>query len=112
LCAAPDFPRRLRDLRARGGRIVVVDPRRTRTAAFADEHLFVRPGTDAFLLFGIVHTLLDEGLATIGLDVNGLAELRELATEFAPSKVAGMCGVPAGTIVRLARELAAAPAAA
>lgn len=112
LCAAPDFPSRLRALRKRGGKIVVVDPRRTRTAAFADEHLFVRPGTDACLLFGVVHTLLSEDLATIDVEVNGLADLRRLAEPFTPQAVAQVCGVPAETVVRLARELAAAPTAA
>jgi anaerobic selenocysteine-containing dehydrogenase len=112
LCVAPDFPGRLRALRERGGKLVVVDPRRTRTAALADEHLFVRPGTDAYLLFGIVHTLLAEDLTEIGLEVNGLAEVREAAAHFAPHIVAPLCGVPAEAIVRLARELAAAPTAA
>lgn len=117
LCTAPDFPGRLKALRGRGGRLVVVDPRRTRTAALADEHLFVRPGTDAYLLFGIVHTLLAEDLAPAGTDIggvgiNGLEEVRRLAEEFAPETVAPVCGVPAEKIVRLARELAAAPTAA
>ncbi|WP_248962423.1 molybdopterin-dependent oxidoreductase [Sphaerisporangium perillae] len=112
LCTAPDFPGRLKALRRRGGKLVVVDPRRTRTAAVADEHLFVRPGTDAFLLFGIVHTLLAEDLATIDLEVAGLEELRRLAEDFTPEIVSPVCGVPAERIVRLARELAAAPTAA
>jgi anaerobic selenocysteine-containing dehydrogenase len=115
LCAAPDFPRRLRALRARGGKIVVVDPRRTRTAAFADEHLFVRPGTDPYLLLGIVHTLFAEDLVTTefdGFDVNGLDELRVLVKEFTPETVSGVCGVPPAQIATLARELAAAPTAA
>ena len=112
LCAAPDFPGRLRALRKRGGRLVVVDPRRTRTADLADEHLFVRPGTDASLLFGIVHTLLAEDLTTIRAEVSGLAELRELAAAFSPEAVAPLCGVPAETIIRLTRQLAAAETAA
>ncbi|GAA3443565.1 molybdopterin-dependent oxidoreductase [Planomonospora venezuelensis] len=112
LCTAPDFPGRLKALRRRGGRFVVVDPRRTRTAALADEHLFVRPGTDAYLLFGIVHTLLAEDLAAVRVETAGLAELRELAGEFSPKAVAEVCGVPAETIVRLAHELAAAPTSA
>ncbi|GII81717.1 dehydrogenase [Sphaerisporangium rufum] len=112
LCAAPDFPGRLKALRARGGRLVVVDPRRTRTAALADEHLFVRPGTDALLLFGIVHTLLAEELTSVNLEVAGLADLRRLAADFAPDAVAPVCGVPAGRIAGLARELAAARTAA
>ncbi|MET8047458.1 molybdopterin-dependent oxidoreductase [Streptosporangium sp. NPDC005286] len=112
LCTAPDFPGRLKALRGRGGRLVIVDPRRTRTAALADEHLFVRPGTDAYLLFGIVHTLFAEDLTSVGVEVNGLDEVRRLAEDFAPETVAPICGVPAAEIVRLARELAAAPTAA
>lgn len=112
LAAAPDFPGRLRALRDRGGKLVVVDPRRTRTAAFADEHLPVRPGTDAVLLFGIVHTLLAENLTKATLEVNGLDELRALAAEFAPEVAERVCGVPSDDIRRVARELAAAPTAA
>ncbi|MCO1597520.1 molybdopterin-dependent oxidoreductase [Micromonospora sp. RHAY321] len=111
LCAAPDFAGRLRALRERGGRLVVVDPRRTRTAAVADEHLFIRPGTDAYLLFGIVHTLLAEELTSVEVPVSGLAELRDLAGAFSPAAVAPVCGVPAEAVVRLARELAGAPTA-
>ncbi|MGW3351093.1 molybdopterin-dependent oxidoreductase [Nonomuraea rubra] len=112
LCTAPDFPGRLKALRGRGGRLVVVDPRRTRTAALGDEHVFIRPGTDAYLLFGIVHTLFAEDLARPRHEVNGLAEVREAAKHFPPESVARRTGVPAETITRLARELAAAPTAA
>ncbi|OUC96824.1 molybdopterin-dependent oxidoreductase [Streptosporangium minutum] len=112
LCTAPDFPGRLKALRARGGKLVVVDPRRTRTAALADEHLFVRPGTDAYLLLGIVHTLFAEDLTAVGVEADGLEEVRRLAMDFAPETVAQACGVPGGEIARLARELAAAPTAA
>ncbi|GAA2880625.1 molybdopterin oxidoreductase family protein [Streptosporangium fragile] len=112
LCTAPDFPGRLKALRGRGGKLVVVDPRRTRTAALADEHLFIRPGTDAYLLFGIVHTLFAEDLIAVGVEVGGLAEVRRLAEDFTPKTVAPVCGVPAAEIERLARELAAAPTAA
>lgn len=112
LFAAPDLPNRLKALRNRGGKLVVVDPRRTRTAEFADEHLFVRPGTDPYLLLGIVHTLLAEDLAAVTLEVDGLDELRRLVAEFPPQVAERACGVPAEDIVRLARELAAAPTAA
>lgn len=112
LMAAPDLPGRLRALRDRGGKIVVADPRRTRTAEFADEHVAVRPGTDVVLLLGIVHTLLAEQLTEITFEVNGLDELRELVREFPPRVAERVCGVPAADIARLARELAAAPAAA
>ncbi|MFJ4656184.1 molybdopterin-dependent oxidoreductase [Nocardia sp. NPDC088792] len=112
LCTAPDFPGRLRALKKRGGRLVVVDPRRTRTAKLADEHLFVRPGSDAYLLFGIVHTLFAEQLTEVRVEVAGLDEVRAAAAPFTPEVVAGRTGVPAATVVRLARELAAAPTAA
>ncbi|MBF6328566.1 molybdopterin-dependent oxidoreductase [Nocardia transvalensis] len=112
LCTAPDFPGRLKALRARGGRLVVVDPRRTRTAKLADEHLFIRPGSDAYLLFGIVHTLFAENLTDVRIEANGIDEIRAAAREFTPDAVAERTGIPAETVVRLARELAAAPTAA
>ncbi|MFD8100982.1 molybdopterin-dependent oxidoreductase [Nocardia fluminea] len=112
LCTAPDFPGRLKALRARGGKLVVVDPRETRTAALADQHLFIRPGSDAYLLFGVVHTLFDEGLTDVRVDVAGLGELRAAALDFPPEAVAERTGIPADTIRALARELAAAPTAA
>lgn len=112
LCTAPDFPGRLKALRARGGRLVVVDPRRTRTAEVADEHLFIRPGSDAYLLFGIVHTLFAEELVDIRIETTGLDELRSATVDFTPEAVARRTGVPAETVVRLARELVAAPTAA
>ncbi|MFC1433863.1 molybdopterin-dependent oxidoreductase [Streptacidiphilus sp. N1-3] len=115
LLTAPDLPGRLRALRRRGGRLVVVDPRRTRTAEIADEHLAIRPGTDALLLAGIARTLFDEGLADPGAaagHLNGLPELREALLPFTPEAVAAATRVPADTVRRLARELAAAPSAA
>ena len=63
LCTAPDFPGRLEAIQARGGTVVVVDPRRSETAAKADRHLAIRPGTDAHLLAAIAHVLLADGLA-------------------------------------------------
>ena len=112
LCTAPDFPGRLSALRKRGGRLVVVDPRATRTAKLADEHLFIRPGADAYLLFGLVHMLFAENLTDVRLPVDGLDEVRVAAAEFTPGVVTTRTGVPAETVVRIARELAAAPTAA
>ena len=111
---AADLPGRLRKLRDRGGRLVVVDPRRTRTADAADEHLAIRPGTDAFLLAAIANALFDEGLVRLRdaqAHVVGLEEVRAAVAEFVPEKVADACGIDAATIRRLARELVAAPSA-
>src|SRR5579875_3896020 len=115
LMTAPDMRGRLRRLRQRGGKIVVIDPYRTRTAQEADAHYFIRPGRDAYLLFALVHTLFAEGLVTPGRlaeHLAGLEEIRSLAEPFTPERVAGVCGIAASTIRELARELAAAPRAA
>lgn len=111
LMTAPDVRGRLRRLRERGGRIVVVDPRRTRTADHADEHHFIRPGHDAHLLAAIALTLIEEELAAPGElapHLDGLDRLGEALAPFPPEAVAGACGIPAAEIRRMARELAAA----
>jgi anaerobic selenocysteine-containing dehydrogenase len=109
LWTVPDFPGRLRALQERGGRCVVVDPRRTRTAEAADQHLFIRPGTDAHLLMGIVHTLFAEKLVQPGHlaeHVNGIFAVEAAVCDFAPEAVAPACGIDANTIRELARYLA------
>jgi anaerobic selenocysteine-containing dehydrogenase len=114
LATAPDFPGKLRALKKRGGRLVVIDPARTRTAELADRHLAPRPGTDPAMLLAVVHALFDEDLVDLGdaaERVNGLDELRALAADFPPEAVAEHCGLPADEIRTLARELAAAPTA-
>lgn len=115
LCTAPDFPGRLKALRARGGTLVVVDPRRTRTAQLADRHLAPRPGSDALLLAALAHTLLVEKLTDLGElaeHTEGFGELSEGLASFTPEAVAPACDLPAEEIRDLARALAAAPSAA
>jgi anaerobic selenocysteine-containing dehydrogenase len=115
LMTAPAMPKRLLALRARGGKLVVVDPRRTETARLADEHLSIRPGTDALFLFALVHTLFAEGLLRLGrLEpmVEGIEEVRSLARSFSPEAVSDRIGIDAATLRRVAREIAAAPSAA
>ncbi|MFJ6796320.1 molybdopterin oxidoreductase family protein [Streptomyces sp. NPDC091268] len=115
LCTAPDFPGRLKALRARGGTLVVVDPRRTRTAKLADRHLAARPGSDALLLAALAHTLVEERLAAPGAlrdQIEGFGELAEALARFTPEDVAPACDLTAVEIRDLARDLAAAPTAA
>jgi anaerobic selenocysteine-containing dehydrogenase len=115
LMTAPDMRGRIRAIRERGGKVVVIDPRRSRTAEHADEHHFIRPGTDALLLIGLVHTIFDEGLDAPGPLAEwteGIDTVRRLAADFSAEDVAGPCGIDAGEIRRMARELAAAESAA
>jgi anaerobic selenocysteine-containing dehydrogenase len=112
LLTAPDMRGRLRALRARGGKLVVVDPRRSRTAEEADEHHPIRPGTDALLLFALVGVLFAEDLVRPLELADGVAEIEALAQPFTPEAVAPATGIAAGAIRRMARELAAAETAA
>jgi anaerobic selenocysteine-containing dehydrogenase len=115
LWTVPDFRGKAKALRARGGQIVVVDPRRTETAEVADAHHFIRPGADVFFLLGIAHTLFDEQLVRLGRlagHVAGLAELAAAVRPFAPEAMAARCAIDAATMRQLARTLAATPRAA
>jgi anaerobic selenocysteine-containing dehydrogenase len=112
LMTAPDFPGRLRELRARGGRMVVLDPRRTETAKAADEHHFVRPGTDAFVLLAMLHTVFAEGLSRAPGYVDGLDAVEAAVAPFTPERAEQMSGVPTEVIRDLARTLVATERAA
>ena len=115
LWTVPDFRGKAKAMRERGGKIVVVDPRRNETADIADRHVPIRPGGDAFLLLGMVNTLFAEGLVRlgrIGEHVAGVAEVQAAVQPFTPEAVAARCGIDAQTIRGLARELAAAERAA
>jgi anaerobic selenocysteine-containing dehydrogenase len=111
LATAPDWPGRLEGIVERGGSVVVVDPKRTRTAEMATEHVPIRPGTDALLLMAMVNVLFADGLVDLGRVgplVNGVDEVRAAAADFTPEAVAAVTGIGAATIRRLASELAAA----
>jgi anaerobic selenocysteine-containing dehydrogenase len=109
LLAAPDVMGILDGIRKRG-KVIVIDPVRTQTAARASEWLPITPGTDAALLMGVTHTLFDEDLVALGdlaAHVDGLDQLREVAADWSPERVAGVTGIEAQRIRELARELVA-----
>lgn len=115
LATAPDWPGRLEGIVERGGKVVVVDPKRTKTADMASEHVPIRPGTDALLLMAMVNVLVTEDLVDLGAaepHLAGVDEVRAVCTPFTPEAVAPVTGIDAETIRRMTRELAAAPAAA
>ena len=98
----------MRDLRARGGRIIVIDPVRTATARAADQWIGLRPGTDAAFMLATVHTLFARDAVRLGRlaeHVAGLDALREAAAAFPPARVAGFCGIEASVVEAFADEL-------
>ena len=114
LLAAPDVMGIIDGIRKRG-KVIVIDPVRTATAARADEWLPITPGTDAALLLAVAHTLFAEDLVNLGdlaPHIDGLERMRAVAAEWSPERVAEVTNIDAGRIRALARELAATPKAA
>ena len=115
LWTVPNFRDKAKALRERGGRLIVIDPRRTETAKAADQHIFIRPGGDVFLLLGMVHTLFKEKLVRLNRlapHVAGMEAVERAVAAFPPEKTSARCGIPAETIRTLARSLATAKRAA
>ncbi|WP_158879929.1 molybdopterin oxidoreductase family protein [Amycolatopsis anabasis] len=109
IMTAPNIRVRLKAIRDRGGRVVVVDPRRTESAALASEHCSIRPGTDAAFLLSVMHVLFEERLVRLGRlapHVRGLGTLRVVADGFAPEVTAAATGLDPEWVRALARELA------
>jgi anaerobic selenocysteine-containing dehydrogenase len=112
LMTTPDFPRRARAIKDRGGQVVVFDPRRTETAKIATEHHFVRPGSDVVVLLAMVHTLFADDLVDPPSYVDNVDRLRELVEPFTPELAEQVSGVSATDLIRLTHEFVAAEGAA
>ena len=112
LATAPDFSGRVKAIQERGGRLVVVDPRRSRTATEADEHLFIRPGTDPLWMAALaVEVLSRDGQGSLEEHTKGLDLLPGLLARFTPGAVADATGISADITRRIAGELIDAPTA-
>lgn len=108
MMTAPGMARRLEAIRRRGGKVVLIDPRRNETARFASEHLFIRPGTDVLLLLALLHVVFDEGLTQPNSFTKGVERISGIVAQFSPEKVAPITRIDAGRIRGLAREFAGA----
>ena len=114
LMTAPGVSKRLRAIRQRGGKLVVIDPRRTETAAIADQHIFIRPGSDVWMLLAMLHVVFREKLQTLRAVANfttGMDEVERLVKNYSPEKVAGITGIDPEKVVRLVRDFCAAQSA-
>jgi anaerobic selenocysteine-containing dehydrogenase len=111
IMTAPGMRARLRAIRERGGRVVVIDPRRNETAEAAGEHLFVRPGSDALVLLAMLHVIFEGGgerLGRLGACYDRLETLRAAAARFSPERVQSRTGVDAQALRALARDFSSA----
>ncbi len=114
LMTAPGMARRLEEIRRRGGKVILVDPRRNETARFASEHLFIRPGTDVLLLLALLHVVFDEGLTKLdhlAPFTKGVETIGNLVAQYAPENVTRITRIDADRIRKLTREFAAAESA-
>jgi anaerobic selenocysteine-containing dehydrogenase len=114
MMTAPGMNRRLQEIRERGGKVILIDPRRNETAKLADQHFFIRPGTDVLLLLALLHVVFEEGLTRldrIASFTDGVELIERLAAEFPPEKVASITGIEADQIRTLAREFTSAESA-
>ena len=114
MMTAPGLPQRLKDIRARGGKIILVDPRRNETAALVDQHLFIRPGADALLLLSLLNVIFAEQLVRLGsLEpiTDGVETVAAAVAGFSPEQVAALTAIGADQIRQLARDFANAESA-
>ncbi|MGK0409558.1 MAG: anaerobic selenocysteine-containing dehydrogenase [Shewanella psychromarinicola] len=114
MMTAPNVIGRMKAIQKRGGKIVVVDPRRTRTAKIADQHLFIRPEKDALLLLALIHCVFDSNMANLRhleTQVDGLDDVESLAKHYSPELVAEFVGINATSIRTLAADMLAADSA-
>jgi anaerobic selenocysteine-containing dehydrogenase len=114
MMSVPDVANRLRDIQKRGGKFVVIDPRKTETAVKADRHLFVRPGTDVYLLLSFIHILFSTDKVNLKMTDSytvGVDKLRELTADYTPRKVADITGVSEDDIYELVGEFTNAKSA-
>jgi len=111
MMTAPGMNRRLEEIRKRGGKVVLIDPRHNETARFADRHLFIRPGTDVLLLLALLHVIFEEKLTRPAPFTRGVETVASLVAEFPPERVAEITGIESDQIRTVAREFAAAESA-
>ena len=114
MMTAPGMSRRLQEIRQRGGKVILIDPRFNETASMADRHLFIRPGTDVLLLLAVLNVVFDENLTRLdhlASFTKGVEIVRDVVAEFTPERVAPITGIDADQIRMLAREFAAAESA-
>ncbi|MHA7836005.1 MAG: molybdopterin-dependent oxidoreductase [bacterium] len=111
LMSGPNAKKRLREIQDRGGRVVTIDPRRTETAEIASQHVFIKPGSDAYFLLSVCQVLFEEGLVDLGRladFTDGVGQIEAIARDYPPERVAAATGIDPATTRELVRAFCAA----
>ncbi|WP_456461085.1 molybdopterin-dependent oxidoreductase [Reichenbachiella sp.] len=109
LLSAPNIKKRLKNIQDRGGKIVNIDPRFTETSAKSDQHLFIRPGSDVFMLLSMLHILFEEKLVNLGRfkhHLNGFEDLHQLVKDYSPENTDEITGIESDVLTDLTRQFA------
>ncbi|MEP3389601.1 MAG: molybdopterin-dependent oxidoreductase [Reichenbachiella sp.] len=109
LLSAPNIKKRLKNIQDRGGKIVNIDPRFTETSTKSDQHLFIRPGSDVFMLLSMLHILFEENLVKLGRfehHLNGYEDLQPLVRDYSPENTAVITGIKSDVLTDLTRQFA------
>ncbi|MBX2872775.1 MAG: molybdopterin oxidoreductase family protein [Saprospiraceae bacterium] len=111
IMSTPDIQGKLKNLQARGGKFVVIDPRKTRSAKLADEHHFIRPGSDVLFLLAFLNTVFDQQLLRleqVKSYTDGIEEVEELCQPYVPELVAPLIGIEATAIRQIVQDFCGA----
>ena len=107
LMTSAGVTRRLREIKQRGGKFIVIDPRKTETAKVASEHHFIKPGSDVYFLLALLHIIFRDNKVKLGRladHVEGLEKLPTLVKHYYPARVATITGIDEADIERMASE--------
>jgi len=115
MMTVPDVANRLKAIQKRGGKFVVIDPRKTETAKIADQHIFIKPATDVYLLLAILNQILNKNnsnrFANLPFDNEAVSELKSIIQSYTPEAVSSITGIPTEIIKNLVQDILTAKSA-
>ena len=107
LLTAPGFPKKIKSIQKRGGKVINIDPRFTETSKISSQHLYINPGKDALFLLSLLHVIFDQGIEEkthLSNHLKGLEEIKEIVKEYSPKKTALLIGIDSLEIQKIAKD--------
>ena len=107
LLTAPGFPKKIKSIQKRGGKVINIDPRFTETSKISSQHLYINPGKDALFLLSLLHVIFDQGIEEkthLSNYLKGLEEIKEIVKEYSPKKTALLIGIDSLEIQKIAKD--------